>query len=202
VHDHLQARSSLAPWVPETVWASAAMAGICKTRDGSMLIHRAGGQDAGEVIGARVSTSGRAVASPGRGAELPVCMAIASALMRPSAVGCRRGKGLEDPLTSPRLLDANLRRGPRGAGPAPARACGVRRAAANRLDAPVPGGRSSALIPMARGMDRVSIGKPKAATRVSRADRRGSCPYGDGRSRRGPAHVPRRERAIESPRSI
>jgi len=44
--------------------------------------------------------------------------------------------------------------------------------------------------------------KPKAATRVSRADRRGSCPYGDGRSRRGPAHVPRLERAIESPRSI
>ena len=31
--------------------------------------------------------------------------------------------------------------------------------------------------------------KPKAA-RVSRADRGGSCPHGDGRSRRGPAHVP------------
>jgi hypothetical protein len=45
------------------------MGAICKTRDGSMLIHRAGGQDAGEVIEARARTSGRAVASPGCGAE-------------------------------------------------------------------------------------------------------------------------------------
>jgi hypothetical protein len=66
------------------------MAAICKIRDGSMLIHRAGGQHAGEVIEAWARTSGRAVASPGCGAD----------------------KGLEDPLTGPRLLKANLRTSP------------------------------------------------------------------------------------------
>jgi hypothetical protein len=68
------------------------MAAICKTRDGYMLIHRAGGQDAGEVIEARARTSRLAVASPACGAETAACMAIASALMCPStAAGCRRG---------------------------------------------------------------------------------------------------------------
>lgn len=45
------------------------MTATSKTRDGSMLIHRAGGQDAVEVIKVRARTSGRAVACPGCGAE-------------------------------------------------------------------------------------------------------------------------------------
>jgi hypothetical protein len=56
--DDIQARSSLAPQVLETLWAAGAMTTTCKIRDGSMLIHRVGGQDASEVIKVRPRTLG------------------------------------------------------------------------------------------------------------------------------------------------
>jgi hypothetical protein len=133
------------------------MAAICKTRDGSMLIHRAGGKHAGEVIEARARTSGRAVASPGCGAETACVHGYCKRADVP--VDGRRvpaDKGLEDPLTGPRLLKANLRRGPRGAGPAPAREpAGVRRGAAIGWTLLCPAADPPRCIPMARGMDRV-----------------------------------------------
>ena len=43
------------------------MTTTCKIRDDRTLIHRAGSQDAGEVIKVRLRTWGRAVACPGCG---------------------------------------------------------------------------------------------------------------------------------------
>jgi hypothetical protein len=141
------------------------MAAICKTRDGSMLIHRAGGQDAGEVIEARRGLR----AGPWRaGLRRGNCIPMARGMDRVFRTVVDRTRSR---LDVPALRTPfRIRRRPEGTGqPSP------------KLFA-----------------DR----KPKAATGVSRADRRGSCPYGDERSRRGPAHVPRLEGAIESPRSI